>query len=468
MSIDLNNSLDDTVISNQEKNFLKNLQANILKGHGREHVALLFLGIKNVAKARDFLHNYTVTDSLTQLEETIKFKAEGTPGGLVRLVFISNLGLNELGHGDKFKNFSAFSAGMAQDNGVLDGGTTASWQNELKKDIHVLLLIAHHDPTTLARTVSNLADKLVEDDSPDKNDSLDKDASPFEIIFVQQGNAYKNADGEGVEHFGYVDGRSQPLMLKSQIEYEKNSRRGGIDQYNPSAPLGQFILKDPLISDGFGSFLVFRKLEQDVAGFKQKESDLSIRLNLIDNDEERAGAMVVGRFEDGTPLVLSDKENGVPVINNFNYDADADGSKCPFHSHIRKTNPRGSSPDKSVQMARRGITYGSRMQHPITKEFIDKPNDGVGLLFMSYQASIENQFQFMQTNWANDEDFPINNVGIDPVIGQDGSIPSTQKQKWCPVYGSMADSKDFLFKGFVKLKGGEYFYTPSISGLKKL
>ena len=51
MAIDLTKPLDDTVISAPEKSFMKNLQANILKGHGREHVALLFLAVTDVGKA---------------------------------------------------------------------------------------------------------------------------------------------------------------------------------------------------------------------------------------------------------------------------------------------------------------------------------------------------------------------------------------------------------------------------------
>lgn len=463
MAINLKNQLDNEVISNQEKHFMQNLQANILKGHGREHVALIFLKIEQVGAARTFLKKYPVTDAFTQLEETVKFKEMRIPGGVIRLVFLTSSGLSKFGHLAKFNNLDTpFLGGMKADTSVLDEGKTDSWQAELQKEIDVMLLVAYHNEIDLGRIVGNLVNELEEMVD-------DKDKNVFEVIFVQEGRAYKNKDGEGVEHFGYVDGRSQPLMLKTAIDEESKARRGGIDIYDPTAPLGQFILPDPLDSSGFGSYFVFSKLEQNVAGFKQKEQNLADTLGLKDDDKERAGAMVVGRFEDGTPLTLQSKEDGVPVINNFNYDADAAGAKCPFHAHIRKTNPRGSSPgglkfDKSVQMARRGITYGARLQHPDTKEFIDKPNDGVGLLFMSYQASIKDQFQFMQTKWVNNANFPKDGVGIDPVIGQGGSIDQT----WFSVYNSPTNPTKSLFKGFVHLKGGEYFYTPSISGLKAL
>lgn len=454
MAVNLTQPLDDEFIGNQEKNFLRSLQANILKGHGREHVALLFLEVKDAAKARNFLHAFPVTDAHTQLQEARQFKATGAPGGVVRLVFLSQSGMAKFGQHTKFKAFGAFDAGMGADAPVLDGGSTAGWQAELKQPVHVLLLVAYHDATDFARIVGKLSVEL--DDTA---------VSGFEIRFVQEGRAYKNADGEGIEHFGYVDGRSQPLMLKTEIAGEPHT------VYDPTAPLSQFILPDPLVpaGKGFGSFFVFRKLEQNVAGFKQAEKQLASTLGLTGDDEERAGAQVVGRFEDGTPLTLAFEEKGVPVRNDFDYGADGNGSKCPFQGHIRKSNPRGSSPgglafDKSVQMARRGITYGCRLQDPDTKELIDKPNDGVGLLFMSYQASIEKQFHFMQTQWVNSEKFPKNGIGVDPVIGQGGALA----QSWFPDFDSTANPKKQSFRGFVSLKGGEYFFTPSIAGVKNL
>ena len=451
MAINLTKPLDDTVISTQERNFLLDLQANILKGHGREHVALVFLAIRDTNKARKFLHGFPVTSAFRQLDEAKQFKATRAPGGVVRLAFLSQSGLVAFGHGQKFTSFGLFAGGMAADTAVLDGGSTTSWQPELTKPVHVMLLVAYHDATDLARIVA----KLVSD--------LEDPASGFEVVFVQEGRAYKNGDSVGIEHFGYVDGRSQPLMLKSEIDAEPHT------VYDPTAPLAQFLITDPLHTAAQGSFFVFRKLEQNVAGFKRGEDALATTMGLAGADRERAGAQVVGRFEDGTPLTLHSAEQGVPVVNDFDYTADP-GTKCPFHGHIRKSNPRGSSPgglafDKSVQMARRGITYGCRVQDPDSKEFVDKPNDGVGLLFMSYQASIEKQFHFMQTAWVNNDGFPKAGVGIDPVIGQ---ASSALPQTWPPTYGSAVGGVPSLFRGFVSLKGGEYFYAPSLSGLKAL
>jgi hypothetical protein len=74
-----------------------------------------------------------------------------------------------------------------------------------------------------------------------------------------------------------------------------------------------------------------------VRRFKQAEEDLADQFGLKDDDRERAGAMLVGRFEDGTPLSLQ-CEDGVdsPAENDFTYASGSLGAKCPFEAHICK------------------------------------------------------------------------------------------------------------------------------------
>ncbi|MFM6674750.1 MAG: hypothetical protein ACKPJO_32325, partial [Dolichospermum sp.] len=43
---------------------------------------------------------------------------------------------------------------------------------------------------------------------------------------------------------------------------------------------------------------------------------------------------------------------------------------------------------------------------------------GSGLFFLCFQADISNQFNFMQSVWANANNFVQVNVGVDPIIGQ--------------------------------------------------
>ena len=104
--------------------------------------------------------------------------------------------------------------------------------------------------------------------------------------------------------------------------------------------------------------------------------------------------------------------------NDFDYTGDAAASRCPFHAHIRKTNPRGSGgfePEPAERlhiMARRGIPYEDvpRPLHPdgllkaeslaefLAKVAPDLPAGGLGLLFMAYNAKIDDQFAFTQSD----------------------------------------------------------------------
>jgi hypothetical protein len=66
-------------------------------------------------------------------------------------------------------------------------------------------------------------------------------------------------------------------------------------------------------------------------------------------------------------------------------------------------------------MARRGQTYGERLDDPNDDSVAPagRPNGGVGLLFMAFNANINinddfglSQFDFTQAAWADNPNFP--------------------------------------------------------------
>ena len=122
-------------------------------------------------------------------------------------------------------------------------------------------------------------------------------------------------------------------------------------------------------------------------------------------------------------------------------------------------------------MARRGIPFGHRNVDteldPISEQ---TPENGVGLLFMSYQASIQGQFEFIQGTWVNSAAFPSTGTGIDPIIGQSaaGAPPSQRSYELPQTYGTPLPAVQSNFDQFVTMKGGEYFFAPSITFLKSL
>ena len=84
----------------------------------------------------------------------------------------------------------------------------------------------------------------------------------------------RTRDGDAIEHFGYVDGRSQPLFIDEDLEHERETT-DGVDRWNPLVPLSHVLVPDPAATDGdhaYGSYLVYRKLEQNVRAFKQQEA----------------------------------------------------------------------------------------------------------------------------------------------------------------------------------------------------
>lgn len=486
----------DTELPNNIK-WMEKLQGNILSGHGRDFSVQLFIRLTDsAANNRRLVSELAlgVTSARKQVIDKTRYSEHKIPGGLFMTVALSASGYRRLGFSKK-ELIAAFSIpsnlGEQSRSDFLDG-MAAHAQSELgdpppdewedgyaRGDIDLMILLADDSEAFLMRRAGEIVESL--------NGRCD-------LACVERGAALRTAEGEGIEHFGFADGMSQPLFLKSDflVNDDGSFQADRIDVWNPFEPLKLVLVEDKLAraQDSFGSFLVFRKLEQNVRGFLIAENMLADKLGLQGEDRRRAGAMVMGRFRDGTPLALSAMDGSkLPKENNFRYQTGNDedelaGTRCPLHAHIRKTNPRGdpsgsanpsTEPERAHRIVRRGITYGSRNRQANAFQAIeDLPSGGIGLLFMCYQASISNQFAFIQGRWANSLDFPTSSqhhgncsiVGLDPVIGQ-SSKDRPSGQRW-PTQYEGGEFVDFDFNGFVTMRGGEYFFSPSIPFLLQL
>jgi Dyp-type peroxidase family len=484
---------------------LQNLQGNILKGHGRDFTANVFFRLADdAAKSCRLLRklgNFHITSAHAQLEATKKFKAHAIPGPRFAALFLTvsayrKIGTSEAGiPADRFFRNGMKHGGRAKTKtGLfepLQDPVVEEWEEGLQQDADGMLLLADDDEGVLGAYVAEIRELLDEHEA--------------EILCTINGKALKNAVGKGIEHFGYVDGRSQPLVLEEDIARE--GATAGTTQWDPAAALSIALVPDKAAGGAsalsYGSYFIFRKLEQRVRAFKIREQELASALRLQGGDRELAGAYVVGRFEDGTPVTLSDAALGTEPGNNFNYAGDV-SQRCPFHAHIRKVNPRdpalaplnarGLLTEDSHLMLRRGIPFEDKVRkvHPeavpefehaegasqedILALYHDKiapllPEDGVGLLFMAYNADLAKQFVFTQQSWANDGNFPPapSPPGIDPLIGQ-GPLPlapagdSPYPKAWDDPAAGFCP---FAFRDFVKMKGGEYFFAPSLKFLKE-
>lgn len=446
---------------------LDDLQPNILKGHARDFLTLLFLRFgEDADEAIDLLYclGGIMKSAHEHLREVKRFKSEGRPGSAYVGVGLTAAGYEALGvPEDQWPDDVSFRNGMK--NADLNDDE-AEWEPTFVEDIHAVVLVgdsaqASHD-ATLAQVRGMIADR-----------------SGVQVAGEQTGRGLHNANGDGIEHFGYVDGRSQPLFLAEDIEDER-LHGDGASTWDPAFGLDRVIVQDPAAPDprtAFGSYFIYRKLEQNVREFKQQEEQLAVALKL--NDPERAGAMIVGRFEDGTPLTLQwDEGSHHPVANDFDYDSDGAGGKCPFFGHIRKLNPRGSGGFETHEeerlhiMARRGQTYGTRQDDPNDGKIENKPQCDVGLLFMAFNADIGQQFEFTQAVWANNPGFPAVPTGaaapgLDLVIGQGVRPPIEAPLAWGAdrktpsAFGSAPATPQT-----VTMRGGEYFFMPALSFLR--
>ncbi|WP_315817702.1 hypothetical protein [Paraflavitalea speifideaquila] len=407
--------------------FLSNTQGNILKGHGRANSTHIFLHFEKekeeqLEAVRAWIRIYLapkVTSFKKQLRERELYKRNGMPGSLFTSFFLTASGYKYLQFKDLEQHLTdeAFLWGMKNRLAKTNDPDPKTWEPGFQKDIHAMILLADHDPARMEQAAREIV-------------NLSKDFAT--VIAVESGKALRNENGDGIEHFGYVDGISQPLFLKDEVdEYMKfhnvdpaaPAKHPSKPKFDPTADPEIVLVQDPYNNTpgAWGSYFVFRKLEQNVRGFKKAEEALELG--------ELGGAYLVGRFEDGSPVVLTDDEGviGAGNYNNFNYDQPNAQSRCPYFAHIRKTNPRNKTltPDNPPPvMARRGIPYGAReKQDPIAPCQEIFPEKEVGLLFMSYQKSIVHQFECIQGPMANDPDFPnpvpnAPNSGIDPIIGQ--------------------------------------------------
>ncbi|EJL35381.1 hypothetical protein [Novosphingobium sp. AP12] len=481
MAVTLDAPISWIAAVDEDAQMLGGLQPNILKSHTREFFTILFLkfnvrddGMSFLRElATDGINPALMKSAMDHLLEVETFKQEGTPGTPYVGVGISARGYDLLGVPKQRQPADvSFQKGMTHNETVaaLGDPDVDTWDGHFRQEIHAAIMVgdqlAPPHNAALARIKQMIAERPT-----------------ISLLGQQKGNGLRNKNGDGIEHFGYVDGRSQPLFLIEDIESE-TLNSDGTTNWNPRFGLSRVIVPDPCAPDSsihFGSYFVFRKLEQDVKAFKKKEAELARALDLSAVDAERAGAMLVGRFEDGTPLTTQSAEgNHNPVPNDFTYNSDPDGGKCPYFAHIRKMNPRGSGGFEAEEserlhiMARRGQTYGVRTDDPNDGKVENKPSEGVGLLFMAFNSSIGEQFEFVQMNWANNGGFPSVPPGrLDPgpdlVIGH-GARPQID----CPVHWGANFEEHASHRQVdavaqtVTMRGGEYFFAPSLPFLRTL
>jgi Dyp-type peroxidase family len=288
------------------------------------------------------------------------------------------------------------------------------------------------------------------------------------------------------EHFGFADGLSQPFLPGLHIEPRPGEDRiaAGEILLGYRNAYGQHPISP--IWDSFdlgrnGTYLVFRKLAQDVAGFWGWIANHARTLAGGDPAgtaelTELLGAKLLGRWRSGAPLTLTpdhdDPTYATPDrVNAFKYlPHDADGLRCPISSHVRRANPRdarGGSPESSEtvvsrhRILRRGRSFGAPLPYDAA---VAGRDDGIrrGLYFICLQSSIARGFEFIQQTWLANPGFLGLHRETDPLLGNSGgqshvTIPAE------PVRLRLRNAPTV-----VTTRGGGYFFLPSLSALARI
>ena len=334
------------------------------------------------------------------------------------------------------------------------------------------------------------------------------------------------SDLGGFEHFGFRDGISQPtidweqrkslrglqleysnllalgeVLLGYPNEYGKYTNRPLLDP--PSDPTDQLLPApdDPRKKDfgRNGTYLVLRQLTQDVRGFwhfldQQTGSDPTRRQRLAES--------MVGRTIDGEPLAQAARSAIAGIspadagLNQFTFESDQLGVRCPFGAHIRRANPRnGDMPygttgvlgkllrtlgfgqtsfrDDTVastrfhRLLRRGRAYGPPVKPAEALAQPDAQGDQRGLHFICLNANISRQFEFVQNAWIMGAKFDALTEERDPILGN--RAPMTG----CPRSETFSLPQDGRVRSrignvpqFVTVRGGAYFFLPSLRALR--
>jgi Dyp-type peroxidase family len=507
---------------------LSNIQGNIFGGFNKDQQTMLFLHFVDPDKGRKWVGH--IVDEIATSEDVMAFnnlfkklKEHHGREGFVKATWtniaFTHSGLKALKVSDSDlelfpKDFKDGMAARAHLIGDLGNSAPENWVGPLgSKDVHAVLIIASDSLADL----NELVDGYINDPTF---------SAAARVVFRQEGRT--RVDEPGNEHFGFKDGVSQPGIreVTKTAKDNQNKGPGGEDMLHP----GEFVLgypkQIPTPQEGEdgpnpkpgptsesgpywtkdGSYLVFRRLSQDVKAFRNSVQELAKAAGL---DTAVMGAKLVGRYRSGAPLEKTEEQGKKGIdptlkdpsiddpellkgekINRFEYVEDPDGKIVPRAAHIRKAYPRdqkggaGSSSESETQthrLLRRGIPFGNSLGAPEHGDADEQFPHDRGLLFLAYQKSIEDQFEFVQSFWVNDPNFPCpsgkkdaGNVcprdnmdpdGQDPIIAQsptgDFSLPIKDSSGGCPVH-------KLSVQHFVTTTGGEYFFQPSIEALRMI
>lgn len=368
-------------------------------------------------------------------------------------VALSYQGLKSLGlPKDSLDSFSwEFRQGMAaraKELGDTGESSPENWEKPLgTPDVHVIVVAVSPDARQLEAALDPARRSY-------------QQMPGIEAIWRQDCQALPSE----TEPFGFRDGISHPAIEGSGIRGTNPKElplKAGEFVLGYRDEIGGLAMPQPEVLGRNGTYIVFRKLHQRVAAFRQYLKSNSTS----PEDEELLAAKMMGRWRSGAPLALCPFHDNPDLgadpgrNNNFLYEEeDPAGFKTPGGSHIRRTNPRDASVagvPRIHRMIRRGTAYGPMLAEGVMEdEGVDR-----GLMFAFVGAHLGRQFEFVQSQWINDGVFFGAGGDKDPIVGsnEDGDTFTVPRR---PVRRRLKG-----LPRFVVTRGGEYCFMPGLQAL---
>lgn len=474
--------------------YLSDIQGDILIGLQKDAEVFLFFEIEDVSAFKVMLP--ALAALVTSCEKTMEregvIRRAKASQSNARLDLLGlNIGFTAAGLG-KLLGDENFGDGTDVDPAFLEGAPeradslgddTDIWLEGFTSGrIDGVLLVTGPEPTKAEAHAATILQAL---------------GNTVSQVYAETG---KTRPQRGHEAFGFLDGVSQPgIRGLTQPQNPMDPEQGlpGQDLIHP----GEFVFGYPGQADPEvepeatkemvgpvaepplpwmrdGSYMVFRRLEQKVLTFRAFLEEEAANLGM---DKGLLAARMVGRWPSGAPLVLAPLQDdfglGADKMANNDFEflgPDPMQRRCPYAAHIRKTYPRDDINEAGVQtrrLRRAGIPFGEE----VDEETETRDAEGSrGLMFVCYQTSITDQFEFVQNAWANNPDFVFGKTrpnggsvrpGHDPIIGQVADNQRTMDEP-IPNY-PVGDQRSALgmTQRFVNATGAAYFFMPSISAL---
>ncbi|KAI3604428.1 fungal peroxidase [Moniliophthora roreri] len=475
---------------------LDDIQGDILVGMKKDKELFFFFGIQDAATFKSKLAS-DIRGLITSTTQLLDVSLQPTTA--VNIAF-SQTGLNALGNSDNLQD-SLFKAGQFNDALALADPGTGNWvQGFAGTSVHGVFLIASDTQANVDAELANIQNILGN--------------SIVEIHRLQ--GAARPGNEKGHEHFGYMDGISQPA-IKGFVQ----APLPGQAQVDPgviiTAETGDAnAASRPAWTKG-GSFLAFRQLKQRVPEFNKFLIDNALSVPGLTQQEnaDLLGARMIGRWKSGAPIDLTPLRDDPalaadPQRNNFfnynhtdaGFDITTNLTMCPFSAHTRKTRPRADfSPENTrSQIMRAGIPYGPEVTEAETsaRASSDASELERGLAFVSYQSNLSNGFAYLTTyirkvhsesmgqqpkdrkycpsflqntplTVTATRDVLAYRPGVDPIIGSTNSGPPGDASRTVNGLDPLNFQRPIVLNtDFVVSRGGEYFFSPPISALLTL